>query len=101
MRRRLTDWRTLRIGRPSSENVFELDDGLVAEVERVQTEALVDRSKLLAGAERRQLEPARAREAPDLEQQVAERLGRPDRIAGEQQRAGLDPVADECGAGRR
>ena len=64
----------------------------------MQTEPLVDRDKISTGTERGQSEPPRARESAHVEQQIPERLRRPDRVPGQQQCPGLHPVADEGGA---
>ena len=74
---RLTDWRTLRIARPSSEKLLEVDDGLVAQVDRAQTELLVQRAQPLAGADGAELQAARRRERLQLGEQAGKAASGP------------------------
>ena len=71
----------------------QLDDRLVAQVDRAQPELLVQRAQLLAGAERAELEAAGVGELADLLEQAGERVTRSDGVAREQQ----DPVLDRVG----
>src|SRR5947209_9696740 len=73
----------------------EIDDRLVAEVDRAQAERLVERAELLAGADRAEPQAAGLSECLQLFEQRREGARRTDRIAGEQEHAVLDPVADE------
>ena len=61
----------------------------------MEAEPLVQRAQALAGAERAELEAAVVGELPDLPEQPGDCVGRADGIAGQQQHAVLDRVADE------
>src|SRR5207302_1070118 len=73
----------------------DLDDGLVAEVERVQAELTPEGQGPLAEAERRDVQAARLGEAAQLPEQPRDRLVRSDRITGDEEDARLDAVAEE------
>ena len=84
--------------RPSLEREgARIDHRLVTEIHAVQPEACVDVQDLLAGADDGELQTAGAGERAQIREQLRKRRRRADRVAGNDQDAGLDAVADECG----
>src|SRR5581483_4786825 len=78
-----------------------VDERLVPEVERPEAGFPPEPEHALARAENAELEPVQLCEAADLADEIGERLVRPDRVAGDEQHAALDPVADERALVRR
>ena len=96
-----TDWRTLRIGRPSSENVPGRSTASFADRDRAHAERAVARQGLARRAEHREPPAARVRDAPELGEQRVELRGVADGIAADERGARHDAVREERAPGRR
>ena len=101
MRSRETDWRTLRIARPSSENSRGPQHRLVPDRDGLEPERAIAVEVLLGRADDRESPAARARDASQLRKQRVDLRLVADGIAADERRARDDAVGEERAAGRR
>ena len=95
MRSRETDWRTLRMARPSSENVLRPHHGLLTDRDRPEPELAITVEMHVGCADDRQPPAAGADETAQLREQVVDLGLVADGIAADECRPGDDAVREE------